>query len=54
MENFFKYISQPATKEDIEDWLRANNIVMERVNLFHDFIISLNDIVNKTYLGGEN
>jgi len=54
MENFFKYISQPASKEDIDDWLKANNIIPERVELFYDFIISLNDIINKTYLGGED
>jgi hypothetical protein len=54
MENFFNYISKPIDPEDVELWFRINNIYPEKMNLFFDFIISLNMLINDTYLGEED
>lgn len=53
MENFFNYISKPLNSKDVEVWLSANNIILEKVNLFYDFCVTLNLIVEDTYLGDE-
>jgi hypothetical protein len=42
-----------ALKEKIDFWFRYNNISREKINLFYDFIISLDDLIDKTYLGAE-
>lgn len=53
MEKFFNYITKPIKSEDVEVWLKANNIILEKVNLFNDFCVTLNLIVEETYLGDE-
>lgn len=40
-------------KQQLDIWLRANNISREKLDLFRDFIISLNDLIDKTFLGSE-
>ena len=37
MENFFDYISKPMKPDDVDIWLRVNNIVPEKLELFSDF-----------------
>lgn len=55
MENFFNYISKPLKPEDVELWLSANNIIIEKVELFSDFCNTLDILINATYLGdGDN
>lgn len=51
MENFFDYISKPIKPDDVDIWLRVNNIVPEKLELFSDFAHSLNIIIIETYLG---
>ena len=51
MENFFNYVSKPVSSEDVEVWFKINNIYPEKLNLFFDFVISLNMIIFETYLG---
>jgi hypothetical protein len=51
MENFFDYISKPMKPDDVDIWLRVNNIVPEKLELFSDFAHSLNIIIIETYLG---
>lgn len=51
MENFFNYISKPLKQEDVELWLRANNVIIEKVDLFSDFCNTLDILINETYLG---
>lgn len=34
-------------------WVRANNISREKLELFHDFLISLYDLIDNTYLGSD-
>ena len=51
MDQFFKWLSTPMNKEDIETWNRANNIIPEYCDLFEDFSFSLFYLINGTYLG---
>ena len=50
---FYRYITEPIPKQDLEIWFKANDIVSEKSELFFYFIKSLYLIVNKTYLGGD-
>ena len=51
MENFFNYITKPLSPEDVDIWFRANNIILEKLELFSDFSHSLNYLIVDTYLG---
>ena len=51
MENFFNYISKPLLQEDVDVWFRINNIISEKLELYSDFVHSLNDLILSTYLG---
>lgn len=37
----------------IEIWYRAYNISREKMELFHDFLVSLYDLIDTTYLGSD-
>lgn len=54
MENFFNYMSKPISPDDVDVWFRINNIVPEKLELFSDFIHSLNILIDETYLGEHN
>jgi hypothetical protein len=51
MENFFNYISKVVPSDEVEVWLRINNIIPEKLELFSDFSQSLYDLMRETYLG---
>lgn len=51
MDQFYNWLTQPMTPEDVDTWNRANNIIPEFTELFRDFCLSLLDLVEKTYLG---
>lgn len=40
-------------RHQIDIWHRAYNISREKIILFHDFLVSLNDLMDKTYLGSD-
>ncbi len=40
-------------KYQIEIWYKAYNISREKMQLFHDFLFSLYDLIEKTYLGSD-
>jgi hypothetical protein len=54
MDNFFDYVSKPLSEEDVDILFRVNNIIPEKLELFSDFSLSLNQLINETYLGEEN
>ena len=54
MDYFFKWLVQPMEKEDIDAWKKANNIIIEKVELFEDFCFSLYYLVSNTYLGNND
>lgn len=49
--NFLNYISKELPDDDVEMWLRINNIIPEKMELFDDFCVSLYDKIQTTYLG---
>ena len=51
MENFFNYITKPLKPEDVDIWFKANNIIIEKLELYSDFSHSLNLLIGETYLG---
>jgi len=40
-------------KHQLDVWLRTYGISREKLNLFHDFLISLYDLIDSTYMGAE-
>lgn len=51
MDKLYKYIMKPLTNTQTTIWLKANNIILEKTDLFYDFVFSLLGLVNTTYLG---
>jgi hypothetical protein len=51
MENFFNYVTKPLSPEDVDVWFRSNNIIVEKIELYHDFTHSLYDLMIDTYFG---
>ncbi len=50
-EGYLEFISSESYKNQIDIWYRVYNISREKTELFHDFLISLNELVETTYLG---
>lgn len=46
-------ITFEAYSEQINIWYRANNIIRERAELYHDFLSSLLTLIDETYLGAD-
>jgi len=40
-------------KEELDFWFRYNNISREKIHLFYDFVISLDELIESTYLGSD-
>lgn len=54
MENkneYVEFVSPENYKQQIEIWYRAYNISHEKIELFYDFLISLYDLIEDTYMG---
>lgn len=51
--NYIEYLTPENYKQQLEIWYRANNISREKLELFHDFLISLYEIVDETFLGAD-
>jgi hypothetical protein len=54
MENFFNYVTKPISPEDVDVWFRSNNMIIEKIELYHDFTRSLYDLMMDTYFGHDN
>ena len=50
-EQFFKYVAQPISREDMNLWVKVNNINAEKISLFGDYLNSLHGLIIDTYLG---
>lgn len=50
-EGYLEFIASENYKNQVEIWYKAYNITREKVELFHDFISGLYDLVDETYLG---
>ncbi len=40
-------------KDQINDWYKIHNIIHEKAELYCDFLCSLLDVINETYLGSD-
>ena len=54
MEDFLSWIGKPLSTEDVELWFNMNNILIEKIDLFSDFTLSLVLLIKETYLGDFN
>jgi hypothetical protein len=45
---------KPISQEEVVDWFNANNIIIEKISLFHDVFIYLYEIADATYMGETN
>ena len=52
-EEFYNYITEPVTTEDMRLWVRHKNIDVDRAELFYDFIDSVHTLVHETFLGDD-
>lgn len=52
-EGYLQFISSESYKHQIDIWYRAYNISREKTELFYDFLASLHDLIDETYLGPE-
>lgn len=52
MENI-DFITPDKYKHQLDIWLRTYNIGREKLNLFHDFLVSLYDLIDSTYMGAD-
>ena len=50
-EGYIDYISPENYKHQLDIWYKAYNISREKTELFHDFIVSLYDLIDRTYMG---
>ena len=50
-ESYLEFISSENYRQQIDIWYRAHNISREKLNLFHDFVASVHDMIDQTYLG---
>ena len=50
-EGYLEFISSESYKNQIDVWVKAYNISYEKTELFYDFLISLFDSIESTYLG---
>jgi hypothetical protein len=52
-EGYLEFVSSDSYKHQIDIWYRTYNISREKIELFYDFLVSLFDIVEETYLGSD-
>jgi hypothetical protein len=47
------YVMKPVTSTQIDIWYKANNIIHEKTELFHDFVFSIFTLMHSTYMGDD-
>jgi hypothetical protein len=52
-EGYLEFISSENYKNQIDIWYRAYNVSREKTELFRDFLISLHELLDSTYLGSD-
>ena len=50
-EGYLEFIASEDFRNQAEIWYKAYNIIHEKTELFHDFVITLYEIIDQTYLG---
>lgn len=52
-EDYLGFVSSEDFKNQAEVWYKAYNIIREKTELFHDFLISLYELIDNTYMGAD-
>ena len=52
-EGYLEFVSSENFRNQAEVWYKAYNIIREKTELFHDFIVCLCDLIDETYLGAD-
>lgn len=52
-EGYLDFITSESYKHQIDVWYRAYNISREKIELFYDFLKSLHELIDSTYLGSD-
>jgi hypothetical protein len=52
-DGYLDFITSENYKNQIDIWYRSYNINREKIELFYDFLTSLYNLVNETYLGND-
>ena len=53
VDKFLRYMSKPLSNSALELVYTSNNVIFERVDLYRDFLLSLNDLILITYMGDD-
>lgn len=52
-ESYLDFVLSENYKQQIDIWYRAYNISREKTELFYDFLMSLHNLIDETYLGAD-
>ena len=52
-EEYLDFVASDSYKHQIDIWYKTYNISREKKDLFYDFLVSLYDLVDETYLGSD-
>jgi hypothetical protein len=50
---YLEYISSENYKHQVDVWYNVYNISREKTDLFHDFLVSLYELIDTTFLGSD-
>jgi len=50
-QSYLEFIASENFRNQAEVWYKAYNIIREKTELFHDFVTSLYEAIDETYLG---
>ena len=50
-EEYIAFLASEDYKNQIDIWYKIHNITNEKIELYYDFLISIVDIIEETYLG---
>lgn len=52
-EGYLEFVSSESYKHQLDIWYKAYNIGREKTELFHDFLLSIHEMVDGTFLGAD-
>ena len=52
-ESYLEFVSSESYKHQIDIWYKAYNISREKTDLFYDFVTSLYELIDETFLGAD-
>lgn len=52
-EGYIEFLTTESYKNQIDIWYKTYNITREKTELYYDFLVSILDLVEETYLGSD-